>query len=199
MPSVTVSASLPLSSGEPPVDPDRALLAAVGQGSERALEDLYRRHGEACFGYLLRRLDGDRPAAEDLLQDLMLAVWRGAGSYRGEGEVRPWLMGIAHRLWLQELRRRGRRPQLVDEADALAAMSDGPGEVGVGSHGPSGSSLPEALAALPDPLRQALDLTFGQGLRLQDAARILGLPLGTVKSRLFRARQQLRHFLENER
>ena len=58
------------------------------------------------------------------------------------------------------------------------------------------AGLREALDALPQELRSAVDLTFGQGLRLQDAARILDLPLGTVKSRLFRARQQLRQHLE---
>lgn len=198
MPSATVTSCLPAAAGEPAADSDRALLAAVGQGSERALEQLYRRHGEACYGYLLRRLDGNRPAAEDLLQELMLAVWRGAASYRGEGEVRPWLMGIAHRLWLQELRRRGRRPQLEDDADALAALPDLAAAAPAAAEPASGSHLREALAALPDPLRQALDLTFAHGLRLQDAARVLGLPLGTVKSRLFRARQQLRHLLETE-
>ena len=172
---------------------DRDLVAAVAAGDQRALETLYQLHGAACFGYLLRRLDGDRPAAEDLLQDLMLAAWRGAAAFRGDSEVRTWLLGIAHRLWLQELRRRSRRPRPSDDPEARLdqlPLEDLQPEDAVQSE------LREALAALPPDLRTAVDLTFGQGLRLQDAARILDLPLGTVKSRLFRARHQLRHLLE---
>lgn len=193
MPPATMTAPLPLSEPQPVAADDRALLAAVGGGDERALEQLYQRHGAACFGYLLRRLDGDRPAAEDLLQDLMLAVWKGADRFRGESEVRAWLLGIAHRLWLQELRRRGRRPVADEDDTALSRLPAAP-------ESPEplrGGDLRGALDALPDALREAVDLTFGQGLRLQDAARILGLPLGTVKSRLFRARQQLRGLLED--
>ena len=189
----TMAMPQPLTFTSRTADDDRALVAAVAAGDEQALERLYQRHGSACFGYLLRRLDGDRPAAEDLLQDLLLAVWRGAAGYRGESDVRPWLLGIAHHLWLQELRRRSRRPRLSDDPEArlggLPQDDPQPEEL-------SSAGLREALDALPQELRSAVDLTFGQGLRLQDAARILDLPLGTVKSRLFRARQQLRQHLE---
>lgn len=179
-----------------PAAADRDLVAGVAAGDQRALESLYQLHGAACFAYLLRRLDGDRPAAEDLLQDLMLAAWRGAAAFRGDSEVRTWLLGIAHHLWLQELRRRSRRPRLSDDPETqleqLRQEDPRPEES-------PAVGLRQAMDALPEDLRTAVDLTFGQGLRLQDAARILDLPLGTVKSRLFRARHQLRHLLEASR
>ena len=110
MPTMAMPQPLTLTSSAAASE-DRTLVAAVAAGDQRALETLYQRHGSACFGYLLRRLDGDRPAAEDLLQDLMLAAWRGAAAFRGDSEVRTWLLGIAHHLWLQELRHRSRRPR----------------------------------------------------------------------------------------
>lgn len=195
MPAMAMPQPLSLASRSPAAA-DRDLVAAVAAGDQRALESLYQLHGSACFAYLLRRLDGDRPAAEDLLQDLMLAAWRGAAAFRGDSEVRTWLLGIAHHLWLQELRRRSRRPRLSDDPEIqleqLRQEDPRPEE------SPSGG-LRQAMDALPEDLRTAVDLTFGQGLRLQDAARILDLPLGTVKSRLFRARHQLRHLLEASR
>ncbi len=195
MPTMAMPQPLTLTSSAA-ADDDRSLVAAMAGGDQRALEALYQRHGAACFGYLLRRLEGDRPAAEDLLQDLMLAAWRGAAAFRGDSAVRTWLLGIAHHLWLQELRRRSRRPRPSEDGEAqLARLHEPelrPDEAAAGG-------LRQALDALPEDLRTAVDLTFGQGLRLQDAARILDLPLGTVKSRLFRARHQLRHLLEASR
>lgn len=195
MPTMAMPQPLTLTSSAAASE-DRTLVAAVAAGDQRALETLYQRHGSACFGYLLRRLDGDRPAAEDLLQDLMLAAWRGAAAFRGDSEVRTWLLGIAHHLWQQELRRRSRRPRPSEDGEGQLARLHGedprPDEATAGG-------LRQAMDALPEDLRTAVDLTFGQGLRLQDAARILDLPLGTVKSRLFRARQQLRQFLEAPR
>lgn len=195
MPAMAMPQPLSLASRSPAAA-DRDLVAAVAAGDQRALESLYQLHGAACFAYLLRRLDGDRPAAEDLLQDLMLAAWRGAAAFRGDSEVRTWLLGIAHHLWLQELRRRSRRPRLSDDPETqleqLRQEDPRPEES-------PAVGLRQAMDALPEDLRTAVDLTFGQGLRLQDAARILDLPLGTVKSRLFRARHQLRHLLEASR
>lgn len=195
MPAMAMPQPLSLASRSPAAA-DRDLVAGVAAGDQRALESLYQLHGAACFAYLLRRLDGDRPAAEDLLQDLMLAAWRGAAAFRGDSEVRTWLLGIAHHLWLQELRRRSRRPRLSDDPETqleqLRQEDPRPEES-------PAVGLRQAMDALPEDLRTAVDLTFGQGLRLQDAARILDLPLGTVKSRLFRARHQLRHLLEASR
>ncbi|MBK8541464.1 MAG: RNA polymerase sigma factor [Ardenticatenia bacterium] len=125
---------------------------AVAAGDQRALETLYQRHGSACFGYLLRRLDGDRPAAEDLLQDLMLAAWRGAAAFRGDSEVRTWLLGIAHHLWQQELRRRSRRPRPSEDGEGQLARLHGedprPDEATAGG-------LRQAMDALPEDLRSA--------------------------------------------
>jgi RNA polymerase sigma factor (sigma-70 family) len=195
MPTMAMPQPLTLTSSAAASE-DRTLVAAVAAGDQRALETLYQRHGSACFGYLLRRLEGDRPAAEDLLQDLMLAAWRGAAAFRGDSEVRTWLLGIAHHLWLQELRRRSRRPTPSEDGEALLTRLQQPDPR---PDAAAVAGLRQALDALPEDLRVAVDLTFGQGLRLQDAARILDLPLGTVKSRLFRARQQLRHLLEASR
>lgn len=179
-------------------DEDRTLLRRVSRGDERALEDLYARHGGALFGYLLLLSPGDRGLAEEVLQDTLVAAWRGAGSFRGGSSVKTWLFGIGRRRMRDAQRKRG-LPPLDGEGllEALPAREPGPEEAL--SRSESGAELERCIGRLSEPHREALALVFFHELSYAEAAEVLGVPIGTVKSRLSNAKRALRGLLEGER
>ncbi len=174
---------------DPDADDDGSLLRAVARGDERALACLYDRHA----GWLTVRLSR-RCASPDLVdravQDTFLAVWRSAGRYRGTGEVAAFIWSIGVRRLVDVIRReRGTRwhlPWWERSADVVASAED---QVLSGiEHG----RLAPALASLSPELRAALEATVLDGLSCAEAAILLGVAEGTVKSRCHRAREALR-------
>jgi RNA polymerase sigma-70 factor (ECF subfamily) len=173
---------------------DAVLLRAVARGDERALAELYDRHA----GWLLVRMRR-RCAAPDTvdqaLQDTFLALWRHAGRYRGQGEVTAFIWGIAIRRLIDAIRGNARAER------AQPALRNGPAQDLVQSAedevllGIEYGRLGEALARLSPELRAAMQATVLDGLTCAEAARLLGVPVGTVKSRCHRARIELRERL----
>lgn len=191
------AATHPLSTGIP----DDALIAAIVAGEPEALGLLYDRHGHVVFA-LLTRILADREGAEDLLQEVFLRVWQQAKTYdETRGAVRCWLNGIAHNLALNELRRRGRRPQRQ-----LRAAGEDQGDVYISVVDPTPGpdtraclrvrdvGMARALEQLPRAQRDILAL-YAAGFSQSEIAAKLGEPLGTVKSRMRRALCQLRESL----
>jgi RNA polymerase sigma-70 factor, ECF subfamily len=175
-------------------EPDDArLLALVAAGRSAALTQLYRRHAPALFGFLLR-LAGDRMTAEEILQDTLLAVWRSAGSYAGKAAVRTWLFGIARRQAHNRLRGRP-APVAVEAADRRDA-GPGPEELAIAAAG--GTPVAVAIGQLPAHHREVVALAFVAGLPLAEVAQVLGVPVGTVKSRLHHARAALAQLLAEQ-
>lgn len=167
---------------------DDALLRAVAAGDPHALHALYQRHGLALLNALLRLLH-DRAQAEDVLQAVMLAVWRGAGAFRGDSSARTWLYAIARRQAFRALRRDESALPLDD--DTLDTLPDDvPDE--------PDDALQTAIARLPGDQQAALELVYYRGLALVEAAARLNVPLNTLKSRLHRAREALRRILTEE-
>ncbi|GAA0264132.1 RNA polymerase sigma factor [Cryptosporangium japonicum] len=162
---------------------DTELLRSIAAGDATALRLLYERHSGALFGYL-HRLAGDRMVAEEILQDTMLAVWRSAGSFEGRARVTTWLFGIARRQAHNRLRLRAGPPpaEMSDRPD----VSTGPEELAIAAAG--GTPVAAAIDRLPGHHRDVIALVFVAGLPLADVAEVLGIPVGTVKSRLFHAR-----------
>src|SRR6516165_2064193 len=103
---------------------DVQLLRRIAQGDEDAMAAFYREHGRVVLGQVLL-VAGERVLAEEILQDTMLAVWRGAGSFRGESSARSWVIAIARRQTRDRLR--GRRLRVVDDAFLADQPSSGPG------------------------------------------------------------------------
>ena len=171
--------------------PDAELLKAVADGDTGALRVLYERHAPWLSIRLTRRCNDDSLVA-DVLQDTFVAVWRGAGSYRGEGEVAGWLWGVAVRRLVSRLRRRGSRAEVPFEnvRGGLEASVEEQVLEGV-EYGDLGS----ALARLSPEMRAVVQATVLDGLTAREAARLLGVPTNTVKTRLFRAKAQLRREL----
>lgn len=174
-------------------DPDLLLLRKMAQGDAGALERLYTRHGPALLSYLSGRL-GDGPLAEEALQDVMLAAWQGAKRFRGESKVKTWLLSIAHRRVISLRRKRG--PDALPLKDGVPAGEAGPLESALRSA--QREELRRALESLPPHQRETLELVFYHGLSGPEAAEVLGVPAGTVKSRLSRALTSLRRFLEDD-
>lgn len=168
---------------------DVELLAAVRDADAAALRTLHDRHAPWVSLRLARRC-ADRAIVEEVLQDTFLAVWRGAGRYRGQGDVAAWIWGIAIRRLIDRLRRRPslqtasvRRDEAEPSAEELVLL-------GV-EHG----DLAGAMRGLSPELRAVIQATALDGLSTREAARLLGIPQGTVKTRLMRARRELREAL----
>lgn len=172
-------------------DPDLPLLRAMGCGDAAALAELYRLRGPALLAYLTARLD-DRGLAEEVLQDVMLAAWQAAGRFRGQGRVMAWLLAIARTRAINAYHRQVRphaTQVALDEASAQESCEP------FGSHN---EELSAGLRTLPAEQREALELVFYHGLSLKETAQVMSVAVGTVKSRLHRARKHLAKWIMEE-
>ncbi|MBA3552009.1 MAG: RNA polymerase sigma factor [Actinobacteria bacterium] len=167
---------------------DEALLEAAAGGDRAALRVLYERHAPWLFVRLSRRC-ADTSIVEDVVQDTFVAVWRRAQTYRGTGEVAAWIWGIGIRRLIDRLRRppfpaftfERERAEPSAEEKVLLAIEYG--------------DLAPALQRLSPELRAVLQARVLDGLSTREAAALLRIPAGTVKTRLMRARAQLRRSL----
>ncbi len=167
---------------------DHRLLERVASGERRALEEIYTRHGRELFRYL-HTLTPDRQVAEEILQDTLVAVWRGAGTYKGRSSPRTWLFGVARRQAHNALRKH-RLPVAERGTDEPAARDVEPEEVLLAKA--RIEELVDRLRALSPLHREVLALVFFHELSYEETAQILGVPIGTVKSRISNARRALR-------
>ena len=169
-------------------DGDDTLLAAVASGDREALAELYARHAPWLMLRLSRRC-ADPGLVEEVVQDTFVAVWRGAGRYRATGEVPAWIWGIGIRRLISRLRK---RPVAIPRSRADDTMVSAEDEVLIAvEHGDLGA----ALARLSPELRSVVQATVLDGLSTKEAATLLGIPQGTVKTRAARARRELREAL----
>ena len=179
-------------SGPAPVSQDEVadaeLVRLIAAQDRTALAVLYERHGQAVLAQTFLVV-GERTLAEEILQDTMLAAWRGAASFRGEASVRSWLIAIARR----KSRDRMRRRQLYTAAEDILAgwPSAEPGPEDLTLDRAEAAAVAESIGELDIRHREILGLLYGAGLSLADAATVLAIPLGTVKSRLAAARSVL--------
>ena len=165
---------------------DAELVSLIADEHRDALAELYRRHAGWLAARLRHRCADDGIVAE-ALQDTFVAVWRGARGYDGRGAVGGWLWGIAIRRLIGLLRKR--RPVPVDAAatDHLLVCAEEHVLDGT-EHG----DLAGALRGLSPELRAVVQATVLDGLTTREAAQLLGIPAGTVKTRMMRARAELR-------
>ena len=178
-----------------PARDDAGLLRRIGEGDEDAMASFYREHGRVVLAQVLLVV-GERVLAEEIVQDTMLAVWRGAGSFRGESAVRSWVIAIARRQTRDRLR--GRRLRVVDDAFLADQPSSGPGPEVMALDRAELAEVRGAIRELAPPHRELLGLVFGSGLSLPEVAGVLEIPLGTVKSRLTAARTALGRVLNEK-
>jgi RNA polymerase sigma-70 factor (ECF subfamily) len=182
---------------------DEQLARRLAEGDEEALEELYDRYSGLVFSLALRMV-GSAEAAEDVVQDAFYRVWRQAAAYdQSRGRLSTWLLNIARNLCIDELRRRAVRPQLVtgnDVEEQMGAVA-APPEMDPAEQAwlaQRRAAVTAALAALPQPQREALELAYFGGLSQSEIAVKLGDPLGTIKTRIRLGMQKLRESLGNE-
>jgi len=161
---------------------------AVGEGDRGAMTALYHRHAPWLTACLTHRC-GDADVVNQALQDTFVAVWRKPSAFRGSGEVAAWLWGIAVRRLVDQLRRRPALAYLPAIEQSVVSVEE---EVLVGLHH---GELADALDGLSPELLSVVQATVLDGLSTREAARLLRIPPGTVKSRAARARAQLREAL----
>lgn len=172
---------------------DVELLRQVAERDQRALAELFDRHA----GWLtlrLRRRTADADAVQDVLQDTFVVLWRAAGDYRGDGDVGAWLWGIAVRRLVSHYRKRSVPvPASVETLDARARLvASAEDELLVAVEH---TDVGQALRGMSPELQEIVRATVVDGLSTREAAQLLGIPQGTVKSRLRAAKTQLRHQL----
>lgn len=168
---------------------DRDLVVGVSRGEREALATLYARHGSWLLLRLSRRCS-DTGLVDEVIQDTFLAVWRSASRYNGTGEVGAWIWGIAIRRLIDRLR--GQSPATAPLSEVRKAEPSAEEQVLLGvEYGDLGG----ALRQLPPELRAVVEATILDGLTTKEAGQLLGIPNGTVKTRLMRARAALRESL----
>jgi RNA polymerase sigma-70 factor, ECF subfamily len=163
---------------------DEDLISLVGRGDAQAFATLYDRHSRPAYS-LAYRMMGEKQAAEDLVQDAFLKLWRSATSYRAErGSVRTWLLSIVHNRGIDQLRSTASRRRMHDKIEATAPKSQ-PSEAFAQSWANSQrKQVREALKSLPEEQLKTLELAYFSGYTHVEIAELLELPLGTVKGRM---------------
>ncbi|MFD0023514.1 sigma-70 family RNA polymerase sigma factor [Streptomyces sp. NPDC058382] len=171
--------------GKPPPSPSAA-------PDEELMRALYREHAGPLIAYVLRLVAGDRQRAEDVVQETLIRAWKNAGSLgRATGSVRPWLVTVARRIVIDGHRSRLARPREVEPSplDAIPAEDEIDRALWL-------MTLSDALDDLTPAHREALVETYFRGRTVNEAAEALGIPSGTVRSRVFYALRSMKLVLE---
>jgi RNA polymerase sigma-70 factor (ECF subfamily) len=172
---------------DPSPDDDALMRALSGPDGGEALTELIARHREKLANYLRR--SGVQGDVEDLVQEVFLRVWNARHRWRPTARVTTWLHTLARNVFIDRVRREARFLRWRREALAVAEPAGPPS---VGAH----PDVDAALATLSEDFRAAVVLVVCQGLTYPEAAQVLDVPEGTVKSRVHEALRRLRHWFQ---
>jgi RNA polymerase sigma-70 factor (ECF subfamily) len=189
-------AAAPRGPGEPTVTRARPVPVPAGEIDDDALlAGLYAEHAQPLLRLVVRLTGGDRQRAEDIVQEVIVRAWRNIRALGPSGvpALRPWLVTVARRIAIDAHRRDRVRPIEAGLVDGAALSVPDESERIVGS-----MVVIDALRTLGHPHRQILVETYFRGRTVTEAAEVLGLPLGTAKSRLYYAMRALRVALEQQ-
>jgi RNA polymerase sigma-70 factor (ECF subfamily) len=167
---------------------DNELLIAIAAGSRRAFEELYLGY-QRRLARFLSRFTQCNENIEEIINDTFMVVWRNAGDFRCASQVSSWIFGIAYRTALKSIRRQKRHSAARSFDECRAQTVDPVLETEVQDW------VMHGLNRLPDEQRLAMELACHVGHSLMEIAEITGAPIGTVKARMFHARQKLRQYL----
>jgi len=172
---------------------DEAVIALVARSDDLALAELYDRYGRAAYGLALRVVR-DASLAEDVVQDAFLGIWRGASRFLPEkAKAAAWIMTLVHRRAVDVVRReQHRRTEPLDEGHSGGADTSAEDVAWLRFER---DRVQAALRQLPDQQREAIELAYYGGFSQSELADRLGMPLGTIKSRMFAGLAQLRELL----
>ena len=179
---------------------DEDLMNLVGNnGDAGAFAALYDRHSRAAY-WMAYRMVGERQAAEDLVQEAFLKVWRAAGSYRMQrGSIRTWVLSIVRNRGIDQLRSSASRRRVQDITQARAQTSQ-PSEEAFAEawRNFQGVQVREALRALPQEQLKVIELAYFSGYTQKEIAELLDLPLGTVKGRVRMGLKKMREYHDSQ-
>jgi len=176
---------------------DTLLVQLVTQRDSQALATLYRRHGPACYRMALR-VTANETLAEDAVQEAFTGLWRDPMAYSsGQGSVRSWLLALAHHKAVDLVRRETAQQRRQDAQAAERAVDPptAPDPAAEAWAGIRAEQVRAALAELPEVQRHALALAYFGGYTQREIAQLTGVPLGTVKTRMFAAMKRLQQRL----
>jgi RNA polymerase sigma-70 factor, ECF subfamily len=177
---------------------DEELIALVVEGDAGAFAVLYDRHARAAYS-LAYRMMGEKQAAEDLVQDALLKVWRGAGSYRTErGSVRTWILSIVHNRGIDQLRSLASRRRTQNKVEASAPASQPSEAFAEAWRNTRREQVRKALGTLPPEQLKILELAYFSGYTHAEIAGLLGLPLGTVKGRMRLGLKKIKGYFDSQ-
>jgi len=171
-------------------DLETALMLRVKGGDRAAFEKIFRLYQKPLTNYLYR-LSGNRARSEDLLQDAFLRLWKAAPGYEPSAKVSTYIFRIAHNLFLNDVARRRERALESMEAETRSDPSSDLNRREVQS------AVQRAVESLPEGEREVLLLSEYNGFKYAEISEILGIPVGTVKSRMFSAVQRLKEALKD--
>jgi RNA polymerase sigma-70 factor (ECF subfamily) len=184
------AAAFPLE-GAAPQRLDERLLQSVAAGDKAAMQVLYQRYSVRTYRFVLR-LVGNASMAEDVVGEVFLNVWRDAASYQARSSVATWLLAIARNKAISALRRR--EPQLNERfAETVADTRDDP-ETQLDQKDRY-QIIQSCLSKLSRDHREVIDLAYYHGKSVGEVAQIVGIPEGTVKTRMFHARKHMSKLL----
>jgi RNA polymerase sigma-70 factor (ECF subfamily) len=167
---------------------DEALIGRIARGDRLAMQVLFARHHVRVYRFVLRLLR-DEMAAEDVIGEVFLDVWRQANRFEGRSAVSTWLIAIARFKALSQLRKRREDGLDDDAAESIEEPSDDP-ELALAKVD-KGEKLRKCLAGLSREHREVIDLVYYHEKSVEEVARIIGIPENTVKTRMFYARKKL--------
>jgi RNA polymerase sigma-70 factor, ECF subfamily len=177
---------------------DEELVSLVEQGDAEAFAMLYDRHSRPAYS-LAYRMMGEKQAAEDLLQDALLKVWRGAGSYRPErGGVRTWILSIVHNRGIDQLRSLASRRRTQERVEASAPRVQPSEAFTQAWRNTQREQVREALGALPAEQLKILELAYFSGYTHVEISELLGVPLGTVKGRMRLGLKKVKDYFDSQ-
>jgi RNA polymerase sigma-70 factor (ECF subfamily) len=172
--------------------PDRMLIESVAGGDKQALEQLFARHSARIYRFVLR-ITGNAALSEDIVSEVFLEIWRRPGRFEGKAQVSTWMFAIARNKALQALRSLWQKPYDEDGAAEVVDSADDP-ESAV--HEKSRSIvLRKCLSRLSPIQREIVELVYYHEKSVAEVAQIVGIPTGTVKTRMFRARSRIAELL----
>ena len=172
---------------------DASFLFLIAQGDRRAMHMLFARHKARVYRYALR-LTKDDAVAQDLVNEVFLAVWRQSARFEGRSQVCTWLLAIAGNLAATALKRRPLESLDQGVADSIPDVADDP-EVATGKLQEK-SILATCLSKLSPPHREIIDLIYYHEKSVTEVAEIIGVPRSTVKTRMFYARNEIAQLLK---
>jgi RNA polymerase sigma-70 factor (ECF subfamily) len=171
---------------------DRTLIARIARQDQAALRALLGRHQLRVYRFVLRIVRREA-VAEEVTNEVFLEAWRNAGSYEARSSVGTWLLSIAHNRAVSSLRRR--REEAIDEESAGAIADDGDDPEVVEQKRDKAEAMRRCIAALSAEHRTIIDLVYYHEKSISEVSEILGIPLNTVKTRMFYARKKLSELL----